>query len=260
MCIRDSINAEYGMMGTQDDNSTAEDWGVGERFGLGAGVSVGACAFALLVPAVRRYLMYEWESSDWRLLIARALAWTSFVVQVGSLTNDFIMSGNDDFNCIAQGCGPAGWETIDGTSTRKMSNYLMYNGCFYQLAIMVLQQGLFWVTATLRGQSIYWCLVWLVTVEYLGWYVPYIWSYGPFNYLTEIYKVCQWMPMVVAVVLLFPYYAYNDTILTGNGENQLMDDNFKAREGWANQAPRDTSSSDNVFDSRDDTGDDYFRT
>merc|ERR1719272_1473510 len=92
---------------------------------------------------------------------------------------------------------------------------------------MVLQQGLFWVTATLRGQSIYWCLVWLVAAEYSGWYIPYVWGIGPFSYLTEIYKIGQWAPMVIGLVLLYPFYAYNDTIITGAANTE--DDNFKER-------------------------------
>ena len=84
--------------------SGAEEWSVGARFGLGEvsscadlvlnkihpgiGISVVTVIFALLAPPVRRYLTYEWEcahiSSNGRLLmLARALAWISFTIQVG---------------------------------------------------------------------------------------------------------------------------------------------------------------------------------
>merc|ERR1712159_630169 len=168
--------------------SGAEEWSVGARFGLGIGISVVTCIFALLAPPVRRYLAYEWESShissNGRLLmLARALAWISFTIQVGALTNQFAAAGNDAFQCVEPGCGKAKWELIDGSQTEKMSNYLIFNGCFYQLAVMLVQQALFWVPPVLRGQSIFYCLLSLVLIEYLGWYVPYIFGYGPFEYM-----------------------------------------------------------------------------
>eukprot|EP00657_Telonema_sp_P-1_P011608 TRINITY_DN6910_c0_g1_i1.p1 TRINITY_DN6910_c0_g1~~TRINITY_DN6910_c0_g1_i1.p1 ORF type:complete len:112 (-),score=50.01 TRINITY_DN6910_c0_g1_i1:14-349(-) len=59
-----------------------------------------------------------------QLLIARLCAWLSFTVQVGSLSNQFIMSGCEDFECKTDGCGPNHWKDINGDSTTKMSNYL----------------------------------------------------------------------------------------------------------------------------------------
>ena len=71
-----------------------------------------------------------------------------------ALTNQFAAAGSDAFQCVEPGCGKAKWwaaeagglvsvsvrELIDGSQTEKMSNYLIFNGCFYQLAVMLVQQ------------------------------------------------------------------------------------------------------------------------
>ena len=62
----------------------------------------------------------------------------------------------------------------------------------------------------------------------------------------------MWIPMVAALVFLYPFYGYNDTILTEN----VQDDNFKGR------STTDASTIPDLRDSEEDTGyeGDYFRT
>jgi len=203
--------------------SEAKNWSAGARVGFGCGLCVGSLLISFLIPAVRRYVAYEWEVQPKRLFVGRILALVALGVQSGAVINNLIESTNDDFDCKTPGCGNS-WEDSSGNPTESVSRYIMMKGVFSTVALMLVQQSIFWVPEALRGLT---TLAWLVAIsaiEYIGWYIPYMAGAGPFQWESELYRVFQYLPMICAIVAVWPYYRYNDTLLGPKSEDSLTGD------------------------------------
>eukprot|EP00656_Telonema_subtile_P029591 TRINITY_DN32696_c0_g1_i3.p1 TRINITY_DN32696_c0_g1~~TRINITY_DN32696_c0_g1_i3.p1 ORF type:complete len:276 (+),score=33.38 TRINITY_DN32696_c0_g1_i3:134-961(+) len=190
---------------------TAQNWTPVERVGLGFGIVIFAGLVIALVPAVRRFVVYEYEVAHRRLFLARSLALLSFSLQCGDWLNNIIQSTNDDLNCIQVGCGNS-WKDADGDETHTITRYLIMKGAFASMACMLTQQSILWAPAALRGITLLTILLIVSGIQWFGWYLPFAFGAGPYRWDTELYKVAQILPMVAAIALVWPFYRYNDTV------------------------------------------------
>merc|ERR1712070_703587 len=194
----------------------ADEWSPQARLGFGLGIFVGFLLLAGLIPQARRFVAYEFETQPKRLFVARISALIGFAVSFGAWVNDVIEAGSKSYDCVDKGCG-SGWDN------ESASRYVMMKGAINTLSVILVQQIIFWVPAGLRGLTTFTILLVLTANHIIAFYVPFSVDAGPYGWDTELYRVCQFMPMVVAVVLLWPYYTYNDTIYNFRGAQDADD-------------------------------------
>eukprot|EP00658_Telonema_sp_P-2_P007812 TRINITY_DN12907_c0_g3_i1.p1 TRINITY_DN12907_c0_g3~~TRINITY_DN12907_c0_g3_i1.p1 ORF type:complete len:246 (+),score=43.77 TRINITY_DN12907_c0_g3_i1:36-773(+) len=223
--------------------------------GFAAGFLVLVLLF--LIPGLRAYVGYEYETGRRKLLIGRLCGLVSFCILIGTIFNNYFMAGSSDFNCAVAGCGN-NWKALDGSETEQISNFVMFKGTSSELALAVAQQVLLWVTPNLRGVTVYSVLIWITVIPALSWYVAYIVGIpAGIAGSTMLVQAVQILLMIVAIVLVKDDFRYNDTLFDfRSGEEMAQDALVQQRRASARNS---TLPSQETASSEEEMGV-YFRT
>jgi len=176
----------------------------------------GVAVLVFGVRGIRRYIEFEFEAAPRQLMLARALAFLGATFNFISIGQQAAHCTNTGLRCGTPGCSTeTNWQSEDmaGDVIQDVPNRQALLNVTNRILIIVAHLMMFWVPQSHRGWTIYFVLVWMISVRLFGIVICYSMHYGPFGVMDLLDDTIEFCTLGVATMLVWKFYNHQDGIV-----------------------------------------------